>query len=111
LQPGTREVFIQAFTDNQDERTFGNIADDTLMRPENVLKEMLVVLKRGNGVDYAVKEGSPYLPIDDIREYCPGMTWEEIKAQQAAWSRWGKTARTSSSTKTTTPTTTSSIMK
>jgi hypothetical protein len=85
LQFGRREVFTQALTDTQHGQTFGNTEDDTLMRPGQVEKEMMVVAKRGNGVDYAVKKGSRYLPIDDIREYCRGMSWEAIKRQQARW--------------------------
>lgn len=81
-----REVITQALTDKQDGQIFGHTGDDTSMRPEEVREELLVLVKRGNGVSYAVKKGSPYLPIDDIRQCCPGMTWEDIKAQQAAWS-------------------------
>ncbi|KAL2679301.1 hypothetical protein Neosp_010073 [[Neocosmospora] mangrovei] len=41
-------------------------------------EEMMVVVKRGFGVDYEEKEGSPLLE-DDIRRDAPGMTWKEIQ--------------------------------
>jgi hypothetical protein len=87
LQPGTRKPFTQAFTAGLNARTFGRVEDATLMRPEEIGKEVLVVVKRGDGVNYAAKEGSPYLPVGDIREDLPGMTWKEIKADQDAFRR------------------------
>jgi len=42
-------------------------------------RHFLVVVKRGVGVEYAEKEGSPYLPYGDMREDFPGMTWKEIR--------------------------------
>ncbi|KAJ7491242.1 hypothetical protein FB451DRAFT_1514938 [Mycena latifolia] len=59
------------------------VADAALMAPGEREKEVLVVVKRGRGVDYAEKEGSPYLDDGDIREAMPGKTWKQIKAQQA----------------------------
>lgn len=78
-----RNVFVQAFTapDDPDAFSEGEDEDATLMGPGEIDKEMLVVVKRGAGVDYAVKEGSPYLPRGDIRRDRPGETWEEIKAR------------------------------
>ena len=87
LQPETRQFFTQAFTAGQDARNFGKDEDAMLMRPGEIGKEVLVVVKRGDGVDYAEKEGSPYLPIGDIREDSPGMTWKDIKADQDAFMR------------------------
>jgi hypothetical protein len=84
MHPGTRKLFTQAFTADQDARTFGKVEDATLMRAGEIGKELLVVVKRGDGVDYAEKEGSPYLPIGDIRQDSPGMTWKDIKADQDA---------------------------
>lgn len=84
LQPGTRNLFTQAFTAGQNARNYGKVKDAMLMRPEEIGKEVLVVVKRGDGVDYAEKEGSPYLAIGDIREDSPGMTWKDIKAEQDA---------------------------
>lgn len=39
---------------------------------------IMVVVKRGLGVDYEEKEGSPLLE-KDIRRDAPGMTWQEIQ--------------------------------
>ncbi|KAI0548471.1 hypothetical protein F4679DRAFT_585461 [Xylaria curta] len=44
-------------------------------------KELRVVVRRGRGIDYQEKLGSPFLAIDDIRQDFPGMTWAEIKRQ------------------------------
>ncbi|KAI0862893.1 hypothetical protein F4860DRAFT_102386 [Xylaria cubensis] len=44
-------------------------------------KEFMVVVRRGRGIDYQEKLGSPFLAIDDIRQDCPGMSWAEIKKQ------------------------------
>lgn len=41
-------------------------------------KEMLVVARRGEGIDYAEKLGSPLLR-HDIRERWPGMTWAQFR--------------------------------
>ena len=84
LEPNTRKAYTQAFTADQDTQTYGKVEDSTLMRPEEIEKEVLVVVQRGDGVDYADKEGSPYLPVGDIREVFPGMTWKDIRAEQAA---------------------------
>jgi len=79
LDPGARKVFIQAFTAPQDTRTFveGEDEDAALMAPGEIEKELLVVVKRGAGVDYAMKEGSPHLPLD-IRRDRPGEPFEWI---------------------------------
>jgi hypothetical protein len=75
------EVFTQAFTGDQDMQTFGRFKDKGLMRPGEVQKEIEIIVKRGAGVDYAQKEGSPYFPVGDIRFDRPGMTWKDVKAQ------------------------------
>jgi hypothetical protein len=75
LHSVTREVLTQ------DTETFSEGEDTSLTGPGGFEKELLVVVKRGAGVDYAVKEGSPYLPIGDIRVDHPGKTWEGIKAR------------------------------
>jgi hypothetical protein len=85
LQSDTRKLFTQAFTADQDARNFGQVEDAALMRPEEIGKELLIVVKRGDGVDYAEKEDSPHLAIGDIREDLPGMTWKDIKADQDAF--------------------------
>lgn len=84
LQHGRRKTLTQVFTLDQTARTFGKAEDAMLMRPAEVGKELLVVVKRGDWVDYAEKEGSPYLGSGDIRVEIFGMTWKEIKASQQA---------------------------
>jgi hypothetical protein len=74
------EVFTQSFTGDLDAKTYGNVEDATLMRAEESGYEILVIVKRSAGVDYAEKEGSPYLAIGDIRKDYPGMTWKDMKA-------------------------------
>jgi hypothetical protein len=85
LHPCIQQVFAQACTADhlrklftQDAKFFVKLEDATPLTVETVDKHMLVVVKRGAGVDYAEHEGSPYLPFGDIREYSPGMTWKEI---------------------------------
>ena len=87
LQPDTRKLFTQTFTADQDARNFGGFEDAVLMRTGEIGKELLVVVKRGDGVDYAEKEDSPHLAIGDICEDLPGMTWMDIKADQDAFSK------------------------
>jgi hypothetical protein len=52
------------------------------MAPGERETEVLVVVRRGRGVDYVEKEGSPYLVDGDIRTDMPGKTWKDIKAAQ-----------------------------
>ncbi|KAJ7126194.1 hypothetical protein C8R44DRAFT_781311 [Mycena epipterygia] len=83
--PATRTAFRQTLPTGHDLFTFGKVEDSALMAPGERDKEVLVVVKRGRGVDYAEKklEGSAYLDDGDIREAMPGMTWKQIKAEQA----------------------------
>jgi hypothetical protein len=84
---GALEAFTQAFAAGQDAETFGRVKDATLMRRKEVKKDILVVVRRGAGVGYAEKEGSPRIPagdMADIREDWPGQTWDDIEAVQDA---------------------------
>jgi hypothetical protein len=59
--------------------------DNFLLDENEVMKPMTIVVKRGAGVDYEVKAGSPLIPLDvapDIRRDFPGMTWEQIREDQ-----------------------------
>jgi hypothetical protein len=81
------KVFSQAFAAGQDAETFGQVMDPTLMRHEEIQKYILVIVRRGAGVDYAEKESSPYISVGDmadIREYWEGKTWIDIKAEHDA---------------------------
>ena len=83
--PCMQEIFTQAATKEhvqkpftQDAKYFVELEDATPVTPETLESLMLVVVKRGVGVDHAEKEGSPFLPFGDIRIFSPGMTWKEI---------------------------------
>ncbi|KAK5174060.1 uncharacterized protein LTR77_001140 [Saxophila tyrrhenica] len=52
------------------------------MRRVKRKKEVMVVVKRGVGVDYAELQASPYLPGGDIRQHFPGKPWKELQAWQ-----------------------------
>jgi hypothetical protein len=85
LHPCIQEVFAQACTTDhlrrlftRDAKFFIKFEDATPMTRGALWKHTLAVVKRGVRVDYAEKEGSPYLPSGDIRKYYPGTTWREI---------------------------------
>jgi hypothetical protein len=86
LHPCIQEAFAQAQTTDhlqqvfaRDAKFFVRLEDDAAPTTREARNRyMLVVVKRGAGVDYAEKEGSPYLPYGDIREDSRGMTWKEI---------------------------------
>lgn len=52
--------------------------DASLCEEGENYKELLIVARRGDCVDYREKEGSPFIHRD-IRQDIPGMTWQEIK--------------------------------
>lgn len=72
---------FQSFVDQVAEpgKGYGFKYDAALMGPGEREKELLVVVRRGEGVDYTEKPGSPLLRVD-IRKDWPGMTWEQIRA-------------------------------
>jgi hypothetical protein len=86
LHPCIQEAFAQAqITDHlqkvfaRDAKFFVRLEDDAAPTTREARNRyMLVVVKRGAGVDYAEKEGSPCLPYGDIREDSHGMRWKEI---------------------------------
>lgn len=56
--------------------------DKKLMTEGELEKEMLVIVKRGTGVDYEEKKDSPFAELDpDLRRDYPGMTWHQIWAE------------------------------
>ncbi|KAM6478330.1 hypothetical protein HDV62DRAFT_371405 [Trichoderma sp. SZMC 28011] len=79
---GTWTEFTQALAPDQDIEEYQDAEDPRLMADGEIEKEMLVVVKRGRGVDYEEKQGSPYVEEGDIREEFPGKTWAEIKASK-----------------------------
>jgi hypothetical protein len=86
--PDALRAFTQAFDAAQDAESRGLVDYATLMRrPKEIGKGMLVIVRRGAGVDYAEKEGSPYISIGDmadIREDWAGCTWDDIKIERKA---------------------------
>ncbi|KAJ4188822.1 hypothetical protein FALCPG4_008497 [Fusarium falciforme] len=78
LDHNTRVMFEQDMPDDWiDGLPPGTEEDEALTKEGERGKEMMVVFKRGFGVDYEEKEGSPLLE-NDIRRNAPGMTWQEI---------------------------------
>lgn len=57
---------------------FGLIQDAELMADGERNKELMVIVKRGTGVDYEHKRDSPFL-TSDIRRAMPGKGWEDIR--------------------------------
>lgn len=82
MHAATRVMFTQTLAPGQDIKKFNEEEDSQLMAPGECEKEMLVVVKRGRGVDYEEKQGSRYLADGDVRSEFPGKTWMEIKAEQ-----------------------------
>lgn len=85
LHPCIHNVFARAqITDHlqkvftRDARFFARLEDAAPITREALFKYMLLVVRRGVGVDYAEKEGSPYLRFGDIRKDSRGRTWKEI---------------------------------
>ncbi|KAJ7900946.1 hypothetical protein B0H14DRAFT_3422854 [Mycena olivaceomarginata] len=83
LQPATRAPFAQTLPIGKPLESFGLEADAALTIPDEYRKEVLVVVTRGRGVDYAEKEDSPYLK-EDMREWIGGKTWSEMRTEQNA---------------------------
>lgn len=80
INPGTREQYEQKISDRENAgETFGREEDVLLKAHGERDKELLVVAKRGIGVDYEEKLGSPFLE-DDIPREMPGKAWKEIRA-------------------------------
>ncbi|KAJ7191850.1 hypothetical protein GGX14DRAFT_701502 [Mycena pura] len=85
LDPARRAVFAQTLPPGCDVRTYATFEDAELMKDGECEKEILVVVKRGRGVDYAEKKDSPYHSDGDIREAGLGKTWKQIKASLPRW--------------------------
>lgn len=79
---GTWIKFTQVLAPNQDNEEYQKANDLQFKARGEMEKEVLVVVKRGRGVDYEEKQGSSYLKAGDIRESFPGKTWAEILGSQ-----------------------------
>ncbi|KAI1864838.1 hypothetical protein JX265_004154 [Neoarthrinium moseri] len=85
INEATRVRFEQECPEPSQEALFGGRACASCMSSGENAKELMVIVRRGNGVDYQEKQRPPLLPeIGDIRADCPGMTWEEISKKHFA---------------------------
>lgn len=84
----SKPATCQAFTDQVAEpgkvSQYGVESDTALMAPGGKGKEILVVVKRGKGVDY-IENGTSPLMKHDIREHWPDMTWGQIRYMGIDW--------------------------
>lgn len=79
LDPSRRVKFEQKPHHGQDLRADVFPADPELMTGDEQKKELMVVVKRGSGVNYEEKKDSPFIQFD-IRRDLPEMTWKQIRA-------------------------------
>lgn len=84
----TRALLQQQGPETGQEATYGQEEETALMTRNGPRSELMIVAKRGKGVHYQEKLGSPFLPneLGDIREDCPGMNWSEIKRKHIDYS-------------------------
>ncbi|RYP68275.1 hypothetical protein DL771_006777 [Monosporascus sp. 5C6A] len=79
LDERTRELYEQEVPqDRLSTEDFGIWGDKELLADGGYKKEMMVVARRGAGVDYAEAEGSPFIR-NDIRNDMEGRTWCAIR--------------------------------
>jgi hypothetical protein len=87
LNAKTRVQFEQEIpTDQKARENFGIEEEEQLMADDERGKEIMVIVKRGQGVDYEERKGSPLIK-DDIREDHAEMTWKEIRAARIDYLR------------------------
>lgn len=79
FDPSRRVKFEQKPHPSQDLRADVFPADPELMAEGENEKELMVVARRGSGVDYEEKKDSPLIRFDIRRDF-PGMTWAQIRA-------------------------------
>ncbi|KAL7929358.1 hypothetical protein V8C35DRAFT_315793 [Trichoderma chlorosporum] len=77
--PSTWVEFAQALAPDQNIEDYQKREDTQLIACEGVENEMMVVVKRGMGIDYEEKPGSPRVKAGDIRAKLSGKTWAEFK--------------------------------
>lgn len=85
-KPATVEEFVGQVAEPGKESEYGIEEDDVLMAAGEKFKEVLVVARRGKGVDCSEKPGSPLLQ-HDIRENSSswGTTWGQIRYMAIDW--------------------------
>ncbi|KAK4132440.1 hypothetical protein BT67DRAFT_443651 [Trichocladium antarcticum] len=79
LDPSRRVKFQQKPHHGRDLPPHLFPADPELMTGDEQEKELIVVVKRGSGVNYEEKKDSPFIH-SDIRQDLPEMTWKQIRA-------------------------------
>jgi hypothetical protein len=86
MDEATRIRFMQMPPKKGQAAAFAEQEYAPIMSPVQKTKGLMVVVRRGKGVDYQERKQSPYLPeIGDIRQDCPRMTWAEIRKKHIAW--------------------------
>ena len=83
-KPATRQAFADQVAEPRKESQYGVESDTALMTPGEKEKEILVVARRGKGVDYTENGTSPMME-HDIRKHWPGMTWGQIRYMGIGW--------------------------
>ncbi|BDD58005.1 hypothetical protein MPDQ_008141 [Monascus purpureus] len=82
LNPSTRKPFAQELSAGSGARgieAFSLNEDKYLLSPGEFGKEILIVVKRGPGVDVREPCREPPYDDQDIRDWVHGMTWREIQ--------------------------------
>ncbi|KAK4041665.1 hypothetical protein C8A01DRAFT_45205 [Parachaetomium inaequale] len=79
LDPAKRVGYKQKPRKNPHSRPDVFPADPELMTGDEQHKEIMVVVKRGSGVDYGERKSSPFIS-SDIRRDFPGRTWAQTRA-------------------------------
>lgn len=83
-KPATCVAFADQVAEPEKASQYGIESDTALMAPGEKGKEILVVVRRGKGVDYTENGTSPMMK-HDIREQWPGMTWGQIRYMGIGW--------------------------
>ncbi|KAH7139663.1 hypothetical protein B0J13DRAFT_638606 [Dactylonectria estremocensis] len=79
IDPKTRVYFRQKVPEGKEARkAFGIAEDKELMADGEKGKEIMIVARRGAGVDYEQKEGSPFTGID-IARHLLGKKWSQVR--------------------------------
>lgn len=83
-KPATCQVFAGQFAEPGKESEYWIESDTALVAPGEKEKEILVVARRGKGVDYTENGTSPPMRFD-IRKQWPHMTWGQIRYMGIGW--------------------------
>lgn len=83
-KPSTCQAFADQVAEPGQEFQYGVQSDASLMVPGEKEKEILVVARRGTGVDYKENGTSPMMR-NDIRKDWPSMTWGQMRYMGIGW--------------------------